>query len=194
MKISKEEAKDLLSALFSHGYPGKEPFLLPCLSGKNLYPYITEQELSEVINEIMPQFLYAQENDSSSNKFKSLKELIGELTFDGKGFFIPCFSIYVNKQPENQIPNASKVSESGKVAHFYDFSKDTAFEAFCLEVSNNSKVIEKWIAERKNQLGAHAKEYIADMNQEDKNEGVAKGLKEMWKPYIERIAKLRGQS
>jgi hypothetical protein len=147
----------------------------------------TEPDFIKKINELINRWFDHYHNISDRWRYYTTAEILkadlSKLFFDGMGFYVPCFSSYVNKLPEHQIPN-STTAVDGVIKSYYDFDKDISFDAFILDLHNNLKDIKSWIKTR--QLGLQGKkliDFIYDKNFENR------GLEERLIPYIKLIEK-----
>ncbi len=145
----------------------------------------TEADFIKEINKLVQRWFDRYDTPVSSGRWKyyatNLKTDLSKLFFDGMGFYVPCFSSYVNKLPENQIPNATTTVD-GVIKTYYDFDKDLSFDAFVLDLHNHIKDVRTWIKTR--QLGLQNKkliEFIYNKNFE------SRGLEERLMPYIKLI-------
>ena len=76
------------------------------------------------------------------NDIRVLREVIHEIFFDGNGFSVPYFGVYINEKPEDQIITDIQVVKSiiaGRTEKIpvTDFAKDTVMAKFINELYHN---------------------------------------------------------
>ena len=106
------------------------------------------------------------------NSVKVLAEVIQEVFFDGNGYAIPYFGVYINEKPENQIITDIAVVPSivkGRTEFVYttDFAKDSVMYKFSNELYMNLHIWEQWLRTKKKGFGAAIPEFTEKINMDN---------------------------
>ena len=182
MKLEQKRLEDLLQTLCYNKLQDNDMYIIPYYALHNQPCIFTELEFTNKL--MIPQWWFNTDHVPYPNYFlsdSSLKEFLARVFFDGKGFYIPCFSTYVNKKPENQIPNDVKYIDR-KIEKYYNFDMDIAFAAFCTDLHNNFDDFKTWVSERQEKIkSAHLFEFMSEKNTD------FAGLDEKAAPYLKKI-------
>jgi hypothetical protein len=186
MKIESHKLLETVKLLCYDNYRKNGTFLLPRLNTKNREPFLSESLLDKALEE----YLYEKYNNMLLPVYYNevmIKEVLREVLFDGKGFFIPCFAMYVNARVERQIPNDIQIVNN-KPMPYYNFDKDEHFKAFSSELLENINRVEEWIKEKQRIFSNRVQEYTHMLNEDGTGDKMAQA------PYLKQIEeRLKGQ-
>lgn len=146
-------------------------YVIPHFHLKRESPFFTEEEFTYTIEIFLQTFIQVNQ--------ATFSQMMREVFFDGQGFLVPMFRMYINKKRENQLPNDLTVDGRGKKVPYYNFDMDKSFEQFCIEVYENLNSFDAWAKLRKGQIGNQANELFDFYNSKE-------GFREYSKP-LERI-------
>lgn len=123
------------------------------------------------------------------NSYQVFAEVIQATFFDGNGYAIPCFGVYINEQPQKQMINSvMKVPNklTGKFSYLpsTDFAKDIVMENFTKSLYMNLNDWENYLKNKRKEMGQQIPEFTEQINENET------GKKELAKPYERQIDEL----
>lgn len=186
--------KDLMTTLF-YDEP-HDCFVIPAMKRDELKPEISKEEFVIQLERIWD---YCQEVCRTfkqlhwDDRIDVVAEVIQQVSFDGQGYSIPYFGVYVNEKPEDQIitnvMQVPSIAEGRKeFIQVTDFSKDTVMGKFVHELYANLPYWESWLKQKKSSFGQQIPEFTQQLNEDDF------GKKELAKPYEKKIDNLLNKS
>lgn len=185
--------KDLFATL-CYDEPHK-CYVIPVLATKGEKPEITAEQFEKDLEAIWE---YCEKVRRSYlvlnwyNDVRVLREVVQEIFFDGKGYAVPYFGVYINEKPEDQIITSIQVVKGiipGRTEKIpvTDFAVDTVMAKFIAELFVNLGNWEHWLKQKKKAFGQQIPEFTQKLNEDDY------GKKLMAKPFEEKIDNLLNQ-
>ena len=164
-------------------------YVVPVLATKGYKPEISKEQFEKDLESMWE---YCEKVCRSYfvlnwyNDIRVLREVIHEIFFDGNGFSVPYFGVYINEKPEDQIITDIQIVKSivaGRTEKIpvTDFAKDTVMAKFINELYHNLSNWEHWIKQKKKGFGQQIPEYTQQLNEDDF------GKKKLAEPYQRRI-------
>lgn len=182
--------KDLFTAL-CYDEP-HDCFVIPSLTLIPAKPEINKEQFEKDLVKIWE---YCEETRKQlmvlnwENDIRVLREVVQEVFFDGNGYAIPYFGVYINEKPQDQVITDIKVVRGiipGRVERIpvTDFAKDTVMAKFVSELYFNLSSWEVWLKNKKAKFGQQIPEFTHQLNED------GYGKKKLAEPYEKKIDEL----
>jgi len=167
-------------------------FVVPALATEQLKPEITYEEFVIRLREMWEYCDQVRRYFKTlhwENNYQVVREVVQAVFYDGNGYAVPFFGVYINEKPEQQMVNSwIKVPNiiAGKVSFLptTDFAHDTVMAKFTKDLYMNLNNWEKWLKKKKLEMGSKIPEFTQQINEDDF------GKKELARPYQRKIDKL----
>ena len=182
--------KDLFTAL-CYDEP-HDCFVIPALATEKMKAEISYEEF---VTRLQEMWEYCEEVRKYfralnwENNLKVVTEMVQATFFDGNGYAVPCFGVYINEKPEQQMVNSwirvpSMVAGRSSFLPTTDFAKDTVMAKFAKDLYLNLNQWEQWLKKKRSEMGNQIPEFTEQINED------GFGKKELARPYQKKIDEL----
>lgn len=209
---------DLITTLCSDAVKGND-FIIPSLNTQGMEALVSAEEFPTLLEQYVvyaDKVKMAMKISNWQHSYEFLKIVLTEILYDGKGYFVPCFGGYIQKDIDSMTKELKPIlvarprtvkgydargnvididitNQKGIAPHTpalaYNMDTDTVFEKFLKMLYMNLHRFDQYILERKRNM----KQQVSEKT-EELNSGVGeKILREPFRETIEKEAEKKNE-